>query len=88
VVAAIENAGFGSYPGLIIREPQSEIEISEQANNDPDDISSIKWTAEAEQCLPDAPKFARSQIRRNAEKKAEELGIREITQSFIENQRK
>ncbi|MCX6277033.1 MAG: hypothetical protein NT004_02920 [Bacteroidetes bacterium] len=87
MVAALENAAFGAYPSLEISVenenlPAIPLEIS--AEND----SPVKWTDEAEQYLEEAPKFVRSKIRTNAEKKAMELGIKRITREFVENLRK
>ena len=55
--------------------------LSEQTYSD----HGIFWTDEAEKYIQDAPNFIRSSIRSNAEKKAMELGIKEITRTFIEN---
>jgi len=57
-------------------------------NNDLKSNLQIKWTTDAEQYLLDAPKFVRDRIRDNAEKKANESGIKEISRSFIESLRK
>ena len=86
MIAVIESAAFGSEPAL---NNKTDIEIEnsnllEQSSSD----TGIIWTDEAEQYIQDAPKFIRSKIRENAEKKALELGIKEITRTFIENLRK
>ncbi len=88
MLAAIEAAAFGGYPGLDILEPQKVIEASESVNKVVEVNSNFKWTKEAEDYLLDAPKFVRTKIRNNAEKKAKESGISEITRDFIENLRK
>ena len=84
---AIENASFGAYPSLETDEeidniPPLTAEIPETSN------SQVKWTDEAAQYLEEAPKFVRSKIRANAEKKAMETGVKLITPEFIENLRK
>jgi len=86
--AAIERAAFGSSPSLLADGPQNGGNASEPVDNDLNLNLQIKWTTDAEQYLLDAPRFVRSKIKDNAEKKAEELGINEITRSFIENLRK
>ena len=86
MIAVIESAAFGSEPALNSK-TDAEIDnsiLSEQSSSD----TGFIWTDEAEQFIQDAPKFVRSKIRENAEKKALELGIKEITRTFIENLRK
>lgn len=85
-LTAIESAALGAYPSLEIQEPQNLVEFSEQINSTIN--SDFNWSKEAEDYLQDAPKFVRSKIRSNAEKKAKELGINEITRNFVENLRK
>ena len=87
MLAVIESAAFGSEPALI-NNTDIEIENSDLLEKSPSDTGGIIWTDEAENYIQDAPKFVRSKIRNNAEKKALELGIKEITLAFIENLRK
>ncbi|MCX6267071.1 MAG: PCP reductase family protein [Bacteroidetes bacterium] len=87
MMAVIENAAFGSEPSLqkkILAETENS-SLPDQRFNTND---GILWSAEAEAYLQDAPKFVRSRIKNNAEQKALELGIKEITRTFIENLRK
>jgi hypothetical protein len=87
MVAAIEDAAFGSDPSLENSSENEEI-ASEPEGNSNTDSGTLKWTGDAEQYLLEAPKFVRAKIRANAEKKAMELGIKIITAEFIENLRK
>ncbi len=87
MVAAIEDAAFGSEPSLGNSSENEEI-ASEPVGNSDTDSGTLKWTGDAEQYLLEAPKFVRAKIRENAEKKAMELGIKIITAEFIENLRK
>ncbi len=85
--AVIENAAFGSEPsleGLTGLKIKSTIPSEEHLSGS----NTALWTADAEQYLQDAPGFVRSKIRANAEKKAFEQGVKEITRDFIENLRK
>ena len=85
--AAIESAAFGSEPALN-NKTDVEIEDSNLSEQSSSNTGGIIWTDEAEKYIQDAPKFVRSKIRDNAEKKALELGIKEITRTFIESLRK
>jgi len=87
MVAVIESAAFGSEPSLqgISGAATEQPDLSEET---PTRSGDIVWTSDAEQYLQDAPKFVRSQIRNNAEKKALSMGITNITREFIENLRK
>lgn len=85
---AIENAAFGAYPSLEINEQQNLVDESEVVKNTLNINSDFHWTKDAEDFLQEAPKFVRSKIKGNAEKKAKELGINEITRDFIEKLRK
>jgi hypothetical protein len=87
MLAAIESAAFGSEPALQ-NKIDVEIENSNLSEQSLSDNGGIHWTDEAEKYIQDAPKFVRSKIRANGEKKAMELGIKEITRAFIENLRK
>ena len=87
MVAAIEDAAFGSEPSLGTSTENEEI-VPEPVVDNKTENSSLKWADDAEQYLLEAPKFVRSKIRANAEKKAMELGIKLITAEFIENLRK
>ena len=83
----IIGAAFGSEPSL-----DEPIEAKSGESALPDKTisqdSGITWTGEAEQYLQEAPKFVRSKIRRDAEKKAQELGLKEITSDLISKLRK
>jgi hypothetical protein len=84
---AIQSAAFGSVPALTgLTEPESNNnDVLEGASA----VSSVvAWTPDAEQFLQEAPRFVRSKIRASAEKKALELGIKEINRAFIETLRK
>lgn len=86
--SAIENAAFGAYPSILNQETAILDVPEEPVNSDLDLNTDLKWSKDAEDYLLDAPKFVRSKIKHNAENKAKELGIREITKDFIENLRK
>ncbi len=88
VLTAIETAAFGAYPGLEIDKSQNFLDTSDQVKNNSDSNSDFYWTNDANDFLQEAPKFVRSKIKDNAEKKAKELGIKEINRDFVENLRK
>jgi hypothetical protein len=48
----------------------------------------VTWATDAEEYLQRAPEFICAKIRNSAEKKALELGLKEISRNFIENLRK
>jgi len=82
----IEDASFGADPPLTpVIEINNAVETAKPENTDD---NNIKWAKEAEQYLLDAPKFVRTKIKANAENKAAEMGIKEITIDFINNLRK
>jgi hypothetical protein len=85
---AIEAAAFGAYPSLEIYEPQNLVVESAPVNNTLETNSEFNWTKEAADFIQEAPKFVRSKIKGNAEKKAKELGLKEITRDFVEKLRK
>ncbi|MEI7492572.1 MAG: hypothetical protein WCK92_14320 [Bacteroidota bacterium] len=85
MVSAIEDAAFGCEPPLL---PSVESAAQQpEATDKAESTQGIRWTAEAEEYLLEAPKFVRSKIRNNAEKKALESGIQEITRDFVEKLR-
>lgn len=65
-----------------------KLENSNLSEHSLSDNGGIVWTDEAEKYIEDAPKFVRLKIRKNAGEKALNLGIKEITLTFIENLRK
>ena len=87
MVTAIESAAFGSEPSLQ-GISGTGIEKPDPSEATPVQSGDIGWTRDAEEYLQDAPKFIRSQIRSNAEKKALGMGLKTITREFIENLRK
>ncbi len=84
---ALENASFGAYPSLETDEAKDNIPPTIEEIPAPGNAQ-IQWTDEALKYLEEAPKFVRSKIRANAEKKAMEMGVNLITPEFIENLRK
>lgn len=85
--AAIEYAAFGSA-AVFSGDNQNESDIQDVPDPGANQDAQVKWMEDAEQYVQDAPRFVRSTIRNNAEKKAIQLGIKEITRSFIEDLRK
>lgn len=84
---AIEQTAFGSE--LPLEKSAPEANATQDVPDSPSETDSrVKWTKEAEEYLLDAPRFVRSSIQSNAEKKALQLGVREITRRFIEDLRK
>jgi len=94
MVSAIESAAFGSAPSLeteavgnLEKETGDNLEKQDTSIKTESQGGNITWSDDAEQYLQDAPKFIRAKIRSNAEKKAAELGIMEISREFIANLR-
>lgn len=85
--SAIENMAFGSHPALKQKSNEAT-ENTNQSEQEEKNESEIHWTKEAEQYILDAPIFVRAKIKKNAEEKAKELGLKEITKELIENLRK
>ncbi len=86
MVTAIESAAFGSAPALE-KETGDDLEKQDTSIETKSQGGNITWSDDAELYLQDAPKFIRAKIRSNAEKKAGELGIMEISREFIANLR-
>ena len=87
MAAVIIDAAFGSEPSPVESKDMEQV-FSDGADANPGQGREIAWTKEAEEYLQEAPKFVRSKIRNNAETKAKELGLKEITAEFIANLRK
>ena len=87
MASVIIDAAFGSEPSPV--EPKDkEQAFADAAEANPEPGLEICWTKEAEEYLQEAPKFVRSKIRNNAETKAKEQGLKEITAEFVANLRK
>jgi Ferredoxin-dependent bilin reductase./Proto-chlorophyllide reductase 57 kD subunit. len=86
-LSAIEAAAFGTQ----IQSADSAIEpteITETEKAAPESNSGLSWTTDAAEYLQEAPKFIRGKIKANAESKARQSGITQITKEFIEKLRK
>lgn len=87
MAAVIIDAAFGSAPSLE-EEKDKEQAVSDAVDANTGRGGEITWTKEAEEYLQEAPKFVHSKIRNNAETKAKEQGLKEITADFIAKLRK
>jgi hypothetical protein len=82
MVRAIEEAAFGSEPSITDPVGESNVEPEIEDESFQEDGTLI-WTERARDYVQEAPAFVRGRIRRRAEKKAQELGIDEITWDFV-----
>ncbi len=86
MVRAIEEAAFGSEPSITAPVGESSAEPEDDDTSFQED-GTVTWTEKAKGYVQEAPAFVRGRIKRRAEKKAQDLGIDEITRDFVDELR-
>jgi hypothetical protein len=85
---ALVDAAFGAAPALGADELSAELAASlAGAGEGAGEPGSMRWDDDAEAYLQQAPIFVRGQIRKKAEERAAQLGLRSVTRALIEKLR-